>query len=440
MIRVAEELVEYLGVTPQPVAWALGRVVRAHGSAPRLEACVKAAEVVTRYTAVLGLASAASPADDAVAPLKVDGFNGNLSFGSFETAARIACATKWDHPLRDRLRACLRSTSKKGPVAGARLPLLVKLRNELGHALTPADEQRARAIFERDDPIGCLIEVIAGLEPILSLPLMVVLHQQHRRGRFQSRMMFYVGEAEPIPRDVPINRGIYEWESPYLCTESGLIPLSAGLLLHPQADGRFGFHFIDSIAETEARYKSVNDNSVVATDRTMPDLLRWLELPKAGSHPIAGPGPRMEEVDSEDGRTLLAYVRGDPRPAGVTEEPGGQSKTPSPSAGMLTVSDFERRASAAGFGTAYRDIVYFLLELGHKCEATDTGIRVVTTSEPTRVLLTAALRSGPELVVTVLSGAFPNRSEEEPHTEVIKPDQSGDAVIDLLQSLMHPGD
>src|SRR5688572_8143694 len=117
-VRVADDLIAHLSVTPQPVAQALGRVVRVNGLAPRLEACLKAAEVIARYVAVVGLASAASSNDAEVAPLKVEDFKGDLSFGSFEKAARAAYATKWNHPLRDRLRTCLRSAKMRKAPAG----------------------------------------------------------------------------------------------------------------------------------------------------------------------------------------------------------------------------------------------------------------------------------------------------------------------------------
>jgi hypothetical protein len=233
-MQVADDLIVHLTATPQPVAHALGRVVRAKGLPERLEACLKAAEVVARYLAVVGLASAAATRQLEAPPIRVEEFCGDLSFGSFEKAARAACAAKWDHPLRGRLRECLRSSKKRKALAGTHLESFVRLRNRLGHALTPADEPRARAICAEQDLIGALIDTIGSAEPILSLPLVVALEQQHRRGKFRARLAFHVGEGEPIPRDVVLSSGIYEWETPYLCTEHGLISLTPGLVFRPQ--------------------------------------------------------------------------------------------------------------------------------------------------------------------------------------------------------------
>src|SRR3954470_7039573 len=106
-IHVAQDLLPRLADSPQPVALALGRVVRSAGNVERLEACLKAAEVIARYVAVVSLASAASTRTGGESPPKVSGFEGSLSFGSFETAARASSSVAWQHPLREQLRACL---------------------------------------------------------------------------------------------------------------------------------------------------------------------------------------------------------------------------------------------------------------------------------------------------------------------------------------------
>jgi hypothetical protein len=369
----------------------------------------------------------------------VEGFCGDLSFGSFEKAPRAAYGVAWDHPLRDRLRACLRSTRTHKAVAGIRLEAFVQLRNELGHALTPADEPRARTIFAEEDPIGGLIEIITGVQPILSLPLVVALEQHHRRGRFLARMAFYAGEGEPIPREVVLGFGIYEWEVAYLCTEQGLIPLAPGLLFQPQTDGRFGLFLIDGIRETEVRYKSVYDNTTVSSDRTIPDLARWVALPFIPPRSSHLQGPPIEQVGADDGRTLLALVRGDPVPATTVQRPEDAATTEvaeddTGAEGVLTLGEFEHQANAAGVGSAYRDVIYFLLEMGHRAEVSAAGIRVVTASEPNRVLLTVSLRHGPELVVTILPGAF-QTDEQNKVVRVVKPGEAADEVIQMLKSL-----
>jgi hypothetical protein len=167
---------------------ATGRVVRAIGFTEKLDACIKAAEVVARFIALASLASAAATRPTEIEPPLVKNFVGNLSFGVFDSAARISASVDWNHPLRAELRQCFK---KRNAITGQRLVDFVRLRNELGHAITPADEARARMLMERDDPIGGLIELLTDLKGILAYPLLVVLGQEHRRGRLLGRFAFF---------------------------------------------------------------------------------------------------------------------------------------------------------------------------------------------------------------------------------------------------------
>lgn len=432
-MQVGEDLIGYLGRTPQPVSQALGRVVRANGQAERLEAALKAAEVVTRYLAVTGLGSAAATRDPASPPLQVESFSGNLSFGHFETAARAAYSAAWDHPLRFLFREHLRPSKKNKGSASAAIEALVELRNQLGHALTPADEHRARVIFAKSDPIGRLKDLLDGVAPVLELPVVAALAQDYRRGQYHARLAFYVGEGEPIPRQLGLSLGLFEWESPYLCTEQGLVPLSAGLLLHPQRDGRLGLHLIDGITPASARYKSTYDNAVIETDHTLADLSRWVQLPFSVEVP-AQPCPCLEEIYVDDGRSLLGYVRGD----SVSRRTPEPLVTPTPAAGAIAnVRDFEEQANYMGLGLPYRDILYFLLELGHRVELGEGGIRVVSATGD-RVLLAAKFRAGPELVLSIWPGAFPRGGEAEPLLFSLRPDQNADPVLKVLRDLIAP--
>jgi hypothetical protein len=213
-MHFAQDLQPWMQATPQPVALAVGRVVRAIGSAERLDASTKAAEVITRFVAVAALASAAATRPRDADPPEIDGFAGNLSFGSFANAARVAASVGWDHPLREELRISFKSTRKRKAIAGLRIRQFVELRNELGHAITPADDARARAFLERCDPVGGLIDILRDLKGILGCPLFVLLGQDHRHGRFLGRFAFFAGESEPIPRELELRDPLYEWEVP----------------------------------------------------------------------------------------------------------------------------------------------------------------------------------------------------------------------------------
>ena len=211
-MRLPQHLVPYLSTTPQPIALSLGRVARGSSRPEGLEACLKAAEMLTRYLAVISLASAAAtkPPDQDL-PV-VEGFEGNLAFGTFELAIRQAIAVSWEHPLREQLRAAMRSTKKQQAVTGVRLERFVQLRNELGHAITHVDELRAGSLFEQFDPIGALIECIEDLGPVLRCPPLAVVRQENRRYRLTARVLFFVGEGDPIPNDIDLRTPVFDWE------------------------------------------------------------------------------------------------------------------------------------------------------------------------------------------------------------------------------------
>jgi len=213
-------------------------VVRSEGRPERLEACLKAAEVLTRYIAIASLASAASTRPECDDLPVVEGFNDNLSFGSFELSIRKSLSVKWDHPLRDDLRAAMRQTKRNPGKAGAHLQSFLELRNDLGHSITHVDEIKASKLFEEVDPIGRLIDCLDGFAPILSCPPAVVLKQEYRRGRLTARFNFHVGEGEPIPRAIELQDPVFEWECPYLCTARGLLPLMPGIALLARRPGR----------------------------------------------------------------------------------------------------------------------------------------------------------------------------------------------------------
>ena len=209
-VRVADELRPYLSSAPQPIALALGRVVRSLGRSERLEACIKAAEVLTRYVLVVALASAASTRSVDQPLPTVPYFDGNLAFGTFELAIRVARDVPWEHPLRSDLRLGMRKTKKTPGTAGMRIQRFVELRNMLGHAITHVDEVRASGLFEENDPIGGLIDCLEGLEGVLARPPLAVVRQEHRRGRLSAHFLFFVGEGEPIPQLIDLSEPVYE--------------------------------------------------------------------------------------------------------------------------------------------------------------------------------------------------------------------------------------
>ncbi len=429
-MRLPQHLVPYLSTMPQPIALSLGRIARGSSRPEGLEACLKAAEMLARYLAVISLASAAAtkPPDQDL-PV-VEGFGGNLAFGTFVLAIRQAIAVSWEHPLREQLRAAMRTTKKHKAMAGVRLDEFVELRNELGHAITHVDDLRAASLFERFDPIGGLIEAIEDLESVLRCPPLAVVRQEHRRQRLTAQVLFFVGEGDPIPNEIDFRTPVFDWEVAYLCTAAGLLPLSPGLALRPRPDGRRGIYLIDGIRDESIRYKGAFDNDVVDIPGVGQELSRWL----GGLH-LASPTdevPLLEPVTCSDGRSLFGFLRNEALPAGEAD-----AAKPNDAGEVRSVASFEEAISSVGLGAAFRDIKFAMLQLGCRLEPFPQGVRVVQ-GDIGRVLVVVQLQPGPTLLLTLQLGAFANAAEGTTSLAV-RPGQTADEVLERLRDLMSAG-
>jgi hypothetical protein len=426
-MRLPQHLVPYLSTTPQPIALSLGRVARGSSRPEGLEACLKAAEMLSRYLAVISLASAAATKPPEQNLPVVEGFEGNLAFGTFELAIRQAIAVPWDHPLREQLRTAMRSTKKHQAVTGRRLERFVQLRNELGHSITHVDDLRAGSLFEHFDPIGGLIECIEDLGPVLRCPPLAVVRQVHRRHRLSAQVLFFVGEGDPIPNDIDLRTPVFDWELAYLCTPAGLLPLSPGLALMPRPDGRRGIYLIDGIQEESIRYKGAFDNDVVVVRGVSQQLNGWLGGFGAAIPPVGV--PLLEPITCADGRSLFDFLRNEPSPAGDTSAAKAGDADE-----MRSVSSFEEAISSVGVGAAFRDLKFNMLQRGCRLESFSQGVRVVQ-GETGRTLIVVQLQPGPTLLVTLQLGAFANAGEGTT-SFAIRPGQTADEVLERLGELM----
>src|SRR3954467_11487838 len=100
-------------VYPQPVAIACGRVARSRSQAERLDACLRAAEVLARYLAAVALSSFA--ARDGGETLNLTPLDGPLSFGQFLSTVQQAANVEVPHPAASYLNAGFKP--KKGETA-----------------------------------------------------------------------------------------------------------------------------------------------------------------------------------------------------------------------------------------------------------------------------------------------------------------------------------
>src|SRR4051812_26624769 len=189
-------------VYPQPVAIACGRVIRSRSHAERLDACLRAAEVLARYIAAISLSSfAAREGGDSP---NLTALDGNLSFGHFLSTAQQGANVEVPHPAAPYLNAGFKP--KKGATAGvtfASLEALLVIRNELGHQLQAMTTPQAQAMLDDRKPDSRLTEALIGVHGLLSLPLFVIEEQQLVQRVIRARRLLLMGEsADPAPDEI----------------------------------------------------------------------------------------------------------------------------------------------------------------------------------------------------------------------------------------------
>ena len=214
-------------VYPQPVAAACGRCVRFTTPGAQLDACLKAAEVLCRYLAVLALASLRSRHQEEFPP-SVEEPEGPLSFGHY--LGLVQAAAKVDgHPLNRYFSPFRARSRRRGPgKADAELTALLELRNEVGHGLS-VPEAQARFLMKRDRPHARLLTALGSLEGLLSLPLFVLKTVDIRNRRMYAQRLLLMGESrDPLPDEIELLEPLQDL-TPYIAFEYAALPLQPGM-------------------------------------------------------------------------------------------------------------------------------------------------------------------------------------------------------------------
>jgi len=282
-------------IYPQPVAIACGRVLRSRSHSERLDACLRAAEVLARYIAAFALSSfAARESGDG---LNISVLDGNLAFGHFLSAAQQVANIEVPHPGEPYLSAGFKP--KKGQVNGATysaLEALLNLRNELGHELQAINSPKAQAILEERKPDARLAEALKGVDGLLMLPLFVVEDQQLVQKVIRARRLLLMGEsADPAPDEVEITEGIEELGVPYVSVNATLLKLPPILiweLVQQRANTRL--LFLDQVKAQASRYKTVEGDQVSGSPDRAAEVVTL----------CSGKKRQAERVELRDGRHL----------------------------------------------------------------------------------------------------------------------------------------
>ncbi len=214
-------------VYPQPVAAACGRCIRFTNPGAQLDACLKAAEVLCRYLAVLALASLRSRNTEKF-PSGIEEPVGPLSFGHY--LSLVQAAAKVDgHPLSSYLGPFRARGRGRGPgKADAALTSLLELRNEVGHGLS-VPEGQASFLMRRDHPHGRLLTALGSQEGLLSLPLFVLKTVEVRDRRMYAQRLLLMGESrDPFPDEIQLIEPLQDL-MPYVALGDVALPLQPGM-------------------------------------------------------------------------------------------------------------------------------------------------------------------------------------------------------------------
>lgn len=250
-------------VYPSPVAIASGRVLRARTASERVNATLKAAEVLARYLACVAAASFATRTEDGAT--KLTSLQGNLSFGHFLTIVQEVAGSSTPHPAAPLLAQGFKAKKQnketvRGKSDGALVSLL-ELRNDLGHELRNLDEARAVALEASNDPRAALSIALEGSHALLSLPLFVVEQQDWTVDAVVMRHLILMGEsADPAPHRVKLKEGGVEFlQEPYVSLGDTCLHLPPWLLWGiDQQRQNFSLLLLDGVEENTLRYCTVD--------------------------------------------------------------------------------------------------------------------------------------------------------------------------------------
>jgi len=299
---------------PQPVAFSCGRICRARHPQERLEAILKAAEVLTRYVAALAVSSFCARADQEVAaPKGMEDFKGSLSFGHYLSLVQLIAAQGCEHPLRDALAGAFagvtagpkgEAAADAGAFAGgeakanASLIKLLNLRNHLGHALGALDEAKALKTFREDEPDRLLSETLVALEELMGMPLFLLEQQTVVKKQLTARRLLLMGESsDPDPEEIALGDSLMHDHGLYVGTKAGALNLYPFLIWDlSEAKANYSIYLIHHIEKKQLKYVTVDDSARERNSRLVESLARRLK----------GDIVAAEDATLADGSTFLA--------------------------------------------------------------------------------------------------------------------------------------
>jgi predicted HTH transcriptional regulator len=300
------KLEEFSTVLPQPIAIAVSQILRARSNQETIDACLKAAEVITRYVAILCMASFRGRKNSSVEHNGLIALDGNLAWGHFLEIIQKVSSVKEDHPLNRHLAAFRpgKASAKIGlGEAEKELLALLELRNELGHNLASLSDAKATIIKRDRNPLPSLLKAIDSLKSVFTFPLVLIEEQRWEKGQIIARTLWLMGDSpDPKPDELSLDSGINDIKVPYVAIGEELLSLFPIVLWDAMPKREtYGLLLLDSIRENKMRFQSMY------SDRTETNGDRMSSLKSL----FNGETISSEIVHLKDGNTLSSYWRGE---------------------------------------------------------------------------------------------------------------------------------
>jgi predicted HTH transcriptional regulator len=247
---------------PQPVAYAVGKVVRSIDERELVDSTLKASEVIARYLSALAAASfAMRESNSSCAPSEFENFRGRLSFGQFVDLIQGVARVEVAHPLG---RSFSYSFKSGGPGLAA-LRSLVTLRNGLGHDLRNLSAAKASIVLRQDKPLAALESLIEESARLLDLPLFLFEDISVVNRKLKARRLLLMGEGEPVPDVIEPSESLDAPNILYVGHDVGALKLSPFLRWDViPSRSSYGLFFLDHILvdDEQVNYVSVWDDEL----------------------------------------------------------------------------------------------------------------------------------------------------------------------------------
>ena len=247
---------------PQPVALALGKVVRSVDDRELVDSTLKASEVVARYLAALAAASFATRQEIAVkAPAEFYNFKGRLSFGQFADLIQGAARESIAHPLAKNFAVAFK-VNETGHNA---LRSLITMRNGLGHDLRNLSAAKASIILREDKPLQALESLLDASARLLDLPLFLFEDVSVVNRKLKARRLLLMGEGEPVPDMIEPSESLDAPNILYVGHDVGALKLNPFLRWDViPSRSSYGLFFLDHILvdDEQVNYVSVWDDEL----------------------------------------------------------------------------------------------------------------------------------------------------------------------------------